>query len=153
MTAEQRIQVVAHCLLNPTVRLGKGAAFVVNMPVIQLPCPEASYFGLSRWEVTKNQLDFPKYRRFCRRLFMPYADVIQQLAEEGVRIEIIGVAKSPSCAAEMTTIGYQGGEIKQCEHEHVRGRGIFFEEIESELKKRGIQLKMSDHKVEVCKSI
>ncbi len=148
MSAEQRIQVVAHCLLNPTVRIGKGIAFVSNTPVIQLPCPETIYFGLSRWELTKNQLDFPKYRRFCRRLFRPYADLIQQLAEKGMCIEMIGLAKSPSCAAELTTMGYKGGKIQRCEHEHVRGKGVFFEEIESELSQRGIQIKMSDHKME-----
>ena len=146
MNTEQRIQVVAHCYLNPTTRIGRGIGFISKTPVIQLPCPETIYFGLNRWELTKNQLDFPKYRRFCRRLFRPYADLIQQLIEKGVHIELIGVAKSPSCAAEITTLGYQGGKIKRCEHKHVRGKGIFFEEIEAELSKRGIQLKMSDHK-------
>ncbi|MDD2665756.1 MAG: hypothetical protein PHD13_04620 [Methanocellales archaeon] len=146
MNAEPRIQVVAHCLLNPTVKIGKKIEFISNTPVIQLPCPETIYFGLNRWETTKNQLDFPKYRRFCRRLFRPYADLIQQLAEKGIHIEIIGVAKSPSCATELTTRGYLGGKIKRCEHEHVVGKGVFFEEIESELSQRGIPIKMSDHK-------
>ncbi|MDI6888209.1 MAG: hypothetical protein QMC78_00730 [Methanocellales archaeon] len=138
--------VVAHCLLNPTVRIGEGAKLKVSGPVIQLPCPETIYLGLSRWEVTKNQLDIPEYREFCRKLFKPYADMIQQLVERGADVELIGVAKSPSCGAELTSTGYPGGKIAIHKHEHVSGKGIFFEEIEAELNRRGIELKFRDFK-------
>ncbi|UZE92526.1 MAG: hypothetical protein IB616_01575 [Methanosarcinales archaeon] len=148
-----KISVVAHCLLNPTLRVGNGAkfeardtAFKVNGPVIQLPCPETIYLGLSRWEVTKNQLDIPMYREFCRNLFKPYADMIQQLVEKGADIEIIGAAKSPSCGAELTSMGYPGGKLASYKHEHVCGKGIFFEEIEAELSRRGIHPRFMDFK-------
>lgn len=139
-----KIQVVAHCLLNPMVRVGRGAEFEVDAPVIQLPCPETIYFGLNRWEVTKNQLDFPEYHRFCRRLFRPYADMIQLLAEKGAEIEIIGMPKSPSCGAETTSMGYHGGKIASCRHEHVSGKGIFFEIVEQELRQRGVKSMFMD---------
>lgn len=139
-----KISVVAHCLLNPTVRIGKGTEFKISGPVIQLPCPETIYLGLCRWEVTKNQLDIPRYREFCRGLFKPYADMIQQLVEKGADVEIIGVAKSPSCGAKRTSTGYLGGKIAIHKHEHVSGKGIFFEEIEAELSRRGIKLTFRD---------
>jgi len=141
-----KISVVSHCLLNPTVRIGKGVEFRVSEPVIQLPCPETIYLGLRRWAVTKNQLDFPGYREFCRRLFKPYADMIQQLVENGAEVEIIGVDKSPSCGAELTSTGYPGGKISAHKHEHVSGKGIFFEEIEAELSRRGIKPRFRDFK-------
>lgn len=156
-----QIIVVAHCYLNPTVRLKghvkRGLAgapteseHMGRLPgiggenLIQLPCPEAIYFGVHRWELTKNQLDFSAYRRFCRKIFEPYADILGALAREGAEIKILGVAKSPSCAAETTTIGYPGGRVKETTHEHIKAMGVFFEEIKSELEKRGIKAEYYD---------
>lgn len=134
-----KIVVVAHCLLNPGVRVRgfpvKKHNFGEN--IIQLPCPESIYFGALRWEVSKEQLDFPKYRRFCRKLFLPVADILEIHKEN--QITIIGVSKSPSCGAHTTTIGYKGGRVRETGHEHVLGKGVFFEEIEKELNKRGIK--------------
>lgn len=141
-----QITVVAHCYLNPSVRL-KGLGRLPKIEgenLVQLPCPEAIYFGFHRWEATKNQLDFPKYRRFCRKIFEPYADTLAALAREGAEIKILGVAKSPSCAAETTTIGYPGGRVKETKHEHIKAMGAFFEEIKSELEKRGVKAEYYD---------
>lgn len=139
-----KLTVVAHCLLNPEVRLEglpcKKVSFQGN--VIQLPCPESIYLGRLRWEVSREQLDFPMYRRFCRELFLPVADLLQQ--RKDWEIIFIGVSKSPSCAASITTVGYKGGRIKESKHEHVSGMGIFFEEIEKELKERGIKARYRD---------
>ena len=73
---------VAHCLLNPHTRV-KGLEpldFRPEPPLIQLPCPEALYLGLDRWAVTRNQLEVPEFRRFCRSLIVHYADMIEMLA-------------------------------------------------------------------------
>ena len=138
--------VVAHCLLNPGVRV-KGLAgkkLDIKENVIQLPCPESIYFGKLRWEVTKEQLEIPMYRRFCRELFQPIADILEQNKDSD--ITFIGVSKSPSCAAKITTVGYKGGMIKKAhaKHEHIDGMGVFFEEIEKELEKRGIRVRYQD---------
>src|SRR5665647_3986652 len=74
-TSEPEITVLAHCLLNPFTRV-KGlrpVEFRPEGPLIQLPCPEALYLGLDRWALTRNQLDVPEFRRFCRSLITPYA--------------------------------------------------------------------------------
>jgi len=135
-----KIEVLAHCLLNPHTRV-KGLAplrYSPAGPVVQLPCPEALYLGLSRWAVTRNQLEVPEFRRFCVRLIVPYADLLAMLAAEGKRIAIVGVAGSPSCGIQTTSAGYQGGRVQECRHSRVCGPGVFMEELLAELKRRGV---------------
>ena len=82
------VTVAAHCLLNPLTRV-RGLAplpFRPEGPTVQLPCPEALYLGLERWAVTRNQLDVPQFRRFCRALIEHYVDLLQMLAHEGARL-------------------------------------------------------------------
>jgi predicted secreted protein len=76
------LQAVAHCLLNPHTRVKglEGPKFKAEGPQIQLPCPEALYLGLDRWAVTRNQLDVPEFRRFCRSLVTHHVDLIGMMA-------------------------------------------------------------------------
>ena len=136
----REVTVAAHCLLNPLTRV-RGLAplpFHPEGPVVQLPCPEALYMGLARWAVTGDQMDFPQFRRFCRRLLAPYADLLEMLSRESVRIKIVGAAGSPSCGVLTTSRGYRGGRVCEQGHEHVAGRGIFMEELAAELERRGV---------------
>jgi predicted secreted protein len=113
---EQEVAVLAHCLLNPYTRV-KGlrpVSFRPEGPVIQLPCPEALYLGLDRWAVTRNQLDVPEFRRFCRSLILHYADLLEMLARQGTGIRIVGLAGSPSCGVDTTSLGYAGGRVREC---------------------------------------
>lgn len=137
---EMVVTVAAHCLLNPLTRV-KGLApllFQPEGPTVQLPCPEALYLGLERWAVTRNQLDVPQFRRFCRSLIEHYADLLQMLAHEGARLRIVGVAGSPSCGVATTSSGYTGGLPGAAEHMRVSGRGLFMEELLAELERRGV---------------
>ena len=109
-TSEPEITVLAHCLLNPSTRV-KGlrpVQFRPEGPLIQLPCPEALYLGLDRWASTRNQLDVPEFRRFCRSLITQYADLLEMLARQGKRIKIVGLAGSPSCGVDTTSTGLRG---------------------------------------------
>jgi predicted secreted protein len=136
------IHLIAHCLINPTVRLqGLKPLSGLNVTgnIIQLPCPETVYFGLKRWEVTSEQLDMPNYRRFCRHILLSTIDTIQMLFREGYNIRLIGVAGSPSCGAKTTSIGFKGGHLCETPHTHIQGTGIFFDEIIKELKYRDIE--------------
>lgn len=142
----KEITVVAHCILNPCTRV-KGIEplrFVSSGPMIQLPCPEAIYLGLDRWAVTRNQLDVPEFRRFCRRLLEPHADLMEMFAKKGYRIRIIGVSGSPSCGISTTTIGYSGGMVRAAEHEHVPGMGVFMEVLAEELRRRGVSFEAEE---------
>lgn len=143
---DQELEVVAHCLLNPGTRV-KGLqprSYAPEGPVIQLPCPEAIYMGLDRWAVTRNQLDVPEFRRFCRDLLKYYADLIEMLSGQGARIKIIGVSGSPSCGTTTTSSGYEGGRVREAAHEHVPGMGVFMEELVCELKRRGVPFEMDE---------
>jgi predicted secreted protein len=137
---EKVVTVAAHCLLNHLTRV-KGLApvtFRPEGPTVQLPCPEALYLGLERWAVTRNQLDVPQFRRFCRALIEPYVDLLEMLVHEGASLRIVGVAGSPSCGVQTTSSGYTGGRVRECEHAHVAGRGVFMEELLAELERRGV---------------
>jgi predicted secreted protein len=142
------IRVVAHCLLNPETRLAglSPVAFIPEAPLIQLLCPEAGHLGLDRWAVTKNQIDIPSYRRYCREIFSHQADLIEQFAKKGYEIEVVGVADSPSCGINSTTSGYTGGKIRPADHSHVSGMGVFMEEVARELRGRGISFRFIEAK-------
>ena len=145
-TEKQEITVAAHCLLNPLTRV-RGLAplpFRPEGPTVQLPCPEALYLGMERWAATRNQLDVPQFRRFCRELLTPYADLLQMLTGEGVILRIVGAAGSPSCGVTTTSSGYTGGRVRECEHVHVAGRGVFMEELLAELERRGVPFRVDE---------
>ncbi|MCL7412830.1 MAG: hypothetical protein M8353_04330 [ANME-2 cluster archaeon] len=143
----QDIHVIAHCLLNPSVRL-KGLKPPerpdLSDTIIQLPCPEFIFLGPKRWEMTKEQLDIPKYRRFCRQVFQPTADTIEMLYHSGHPITLVGIPGSPSCGALTTSTGMEGGRLREAEHTHIQCSGIFFEEIIRELEQREIKFNMMD---------
>jgi len=142
----QEITVAAHCLLNPMTRV-KGLipiSFRPEGPTIQLPCPEALYLGLERWAVTRNQLDVPEFRRFCRQLIAPCADLLEMMARQGAQLRIVGLAASPSCGIETTSIGYTGGRVHEQPHMHVAGRGVFMEELLAELERRAVDYRAEE---------
>lgn len=144
----KEVLVLGHCLLNPLARV-KGAKPAVYVDpkganVIQLPCPESIYFGMRRREITKDQLDHSSYRRFCRKIFAPFADMLEDLAANGVSIRIIGVLKSPSCGVKITSVGGEPGKVKEFHHSHVLGPGVFMEEIIKELESRGVKFEIED---------
>ncbi len=143
---EKEILILAHCLQNPFTRV-KGLeplAFRPEGSTIQLPCPEALYLGLDRWAVTKNQLDIPEFRRFCRSLIADYADLLEMLALQGVRLKIIGIAGSPSCGVATTSNGYTGGRVREAAHERVPGCGVFMEELLAELERRKVAFQVAE---------
>ncbi len=140
------VRVVAHCLLDPFTRV-KGLEqlmYRAEGSTVQLPCPEALYLGLERWAVTRNQLDVPEHRRFCRSLITHYADLMQMLVRQGARLRVVGVAGSPSCGVNTTSSGYAGGRVAECEHARVPGRGVFMEELLAELERRGVDFEAEE---------
>jgi predicted secreted protein len=146
----KKSQVVAHCLLDPATRLPglRPVSFNPEPPLIQLLCPEAGLLGLDRWAVTKNQIDIPTYRRYCRDIFSHHADLIEQFSKKGYEIEVVGVADSPSCGVNSTTLGYTGGKIRHQDHDHVAGMGVFMEEVALELQRRSISFRLVEAKRE-----
>lgn len=145
------VYVISHCLLNPAARLSglkdPPRFDTSGRKIVQLPCPETIWFGTHRREITKDQLDHPAYRRFCRRLFLPYADMLETFYRDGYNIVFYGVPKSPSCACLLTSVGGIGGkDRKDCpfENKTVPGKGVFFEELENTLHERGVTFRFTD---------
>jgi predicted secreted protein len=66
------------------------------------------------------------------------------LARQGARLCIVGVAGSPSCGVITTSSGYTGGRVRECEHAHVAGRGVFMEELLTELERRGVATRVEE---------
>jgi predicted secreted protein len=66
------------------------------------------------------------------------------LARQGASLRIVGLAGSPSCGVITTSSGYTGGRVRECEHTHVAGRGVFMEELLAELERRGVEARVEE---------
>lgn len=132
-----KIALVAHCILNQNSRvfgLAERSSAITeivdflirkDLGVIQLPCPELVYAGISRSPQTKEQYDTAVFRKHCRKIAEDVAKQIQEYEKCGIRLKlVIGVAGSPSCNVSDD----QGAE----------NSGIFMEELHHALSKRGI---------------
>lgn len=121
----RRVAILAHCHLNVNSKVHgladyAGARTDVVSPliqagigIVQLPCPEATFLGVRRWGMTREQYDVPAYRRHCRQILGPTIDTLVALADDGCVFEgVFGVDGSPSCGVSRTCVGYQGGEIE-----------------------------------------
>ena len=89
---QQKIVFVSHCALNTAAKVQRSAQegeqeeklrreflhWVVDQGIqlIQLPCPEFTFYGASRWGHVKEQFDNPFFRDHCRKILQP---VIQQM--------------------------------------------------------------------------
>ena len=89
---QQKIVFVSHCALNTAAKVQRSAQEgeqeeklrreflhrVVDQGIqlIQLPCPEFTLYGASRWGHVKEQFDNPFFRDHCRKILQP---IIQQM--------------------------------------------------------------------------
>ena len=149
-----KIALVAHCILNQNCRvfgLAKRPAVITEIlnllernsyGIVQMPCPELTFTGLRRWSQTREQYDTPMFRNHCRKIAVGLVDQIQQYMDCEMKVAVvIGVEGSPSCGVSETSSGYTGGkvrEIKRIRKKRVKKRGIFMEELVSEMEKRHI---------------
>jgi predicted secreted protein len=149
-----KIAVVAHCILNqntvaPGLASHKGTVDPLvklladkGYGIIQLPCPEATYLGMNRWWMTKNQYDTTSYRAHCSRILEPTLTLLRELTRAGAEYVVIGVEGSPSCGVYMTTIGgWRGDPASSSSAKAVKssGMGVFMEELLNQIKSRGIK--------------
>ena len=151
----RRVAFIAHCLLNQNSKV-EGGALRPGMwePVIdllrergytirQMPCPELAFGGARRFWGVREQFDTPLYRRHCRRLANLVASVIEQHASAGDHIVLIGVDSSPTMGVEFTcsSTTWGGAPMIAADEDDshlVPGDGIFIEELEAELERRGL---------------
>jgi len=156
----RRIAILSHCHLNVNTKVHglahyRGARTDVVSPlieagigIVQLPCPEATYLGMRRWGMTREQYDVAAYRRHCRQVLAPTIDTLVALADDGCVFEgVFGVNGSPSCGVSRTCVGYEGGEIEALFESgespratHAPARGVFMEVLQELCADAGIDL-------------
>ena len=107
----------------------------------QLPCPELAFAGARRWWAVYEQYDTPAYRAHCRRLAQAIAPLIEQYLRRGDEVILIGLDGSPSTGVRFTSSKPDwGGRPNRPEDdwEIVPRRGVWIEELEAELARRGL---------------
>jgi predicted secreted protein len=128
----KKILIMSHCVLNqnsvvyPLARSKGAFSFVKKIVesgvgIIQLPCPEFKFLGITRKSMTKEEYDTEEYRILCRKLFVPILEDLMLYIESGYEFcGIIGINESPSCSI-------------------TGNRGIFMEEAFKILQEKGIK--------------
>lgn len=130
----RKIVLVAHCILNQNSRVSGLAHYPAvvsevvdvltrhNAGIVQMPCPELLYNGLSRESQTKEQYNTLQFRKHCRQIVNSMAKQVQEYLKNGIKVlAILGIEGSPSCGVTESS-------------------GILIEELKSEFKKRNISV-------------
>jgi predicted secreted protein len=111
----KRLVLVCHCILNQNSKIEGIARFPgtfrpvvdllleVGAGIYQLPCPEMTYLGISRWSAVKDQYDSPFFRRHCRNLAANVMDEIEDYHRRGYQTgAVLGMNGSPACGVDLT---------------------------------------------------
>jgi len=111
-----KIALIANCLLNQNSRalgLAERSSVITEiveflarneMGIIQMPCPELAYAGVTRQPQTKDQYYNVRFRRHCRKIANELADQVQEYDKSGIKLKlVIGVNGSPSCGVNETS--------------------------------------------------
>jgi predicted secreted protein len=152
-SAPRKVALIANCLLNQNAKVCEGARYrgLVN-PVVealrsrgyllqQLPCPELAFAGARRWWAVYEQYDTPACRAHCRRLAQSIAPLIEQYLRRGDELILIGLDGSPSTGVRFTSSKPDwGGRPNRPDDDWdiVPRRGVWIEELEAELARRGL---------------
>lgn len=146
MNANSKIRGAAHygTVLLPVIDF----LLKKEVGIIQLPCPEHSFLGESRWGQSKDQYNNPFYRNHCRILLEPVMNQLKDYLEQGyVLLGVLGIKGSPSCGVIHTYRAPWGGEVSgRTEGEsHRKGSiakepGVFMEVMSGLLEEQKIEL-------------
>ena len=153
MTKPRKVALLANCLLNQNAKVCEGARYPgVASPVVealrkhgyqlqQLPCPELAFAGVRRWWAVYEQYDTPAYRSHCQQLAKAIAPLIESFIRNGDDLILIGLDGSPSSGVRFTSSKPDWGgrpNRPQDDWDIVPQRGIWIEELELELARRGL---------------
>ena len=110
MNRSRKIVIVCNCLLNANAKIrpyalcpgvdtaALGPIISQGIGLVQLPCPETSYLGMTRWGMTKEQYDTAGYRAHCRTILGPVLLEIAAYARAGYELlEILGPNPALNC--------------------------------------------------------
>ena len=128
---QQPVLFVSHCILNTAAKVQRAiptsqtaeererlfflrSALELGVQLIQLPCPEFTLYGASRWGHTREQFDNPFFRDHCRHILAPILQQMRAYLQEREKFRVLGVVGiegSPSCGVGRTCSGPWGGEF------------------------------------------
>lgn len=106
----------------------------MNIGIYQLPCPEFTFLGNPRAQMTKDEYESLKcYKKHVKKLAKKVSIEIESLIKMGKEpklkiVGLIGLARSPSCATKCIPVG----------NGYREGIGVFFEELIRYLNRKGI---------------
>ena len=149
-----KVAYVAHCLANQNAKVSEFAKCAgVVTPLIerlrangyeiqQLPCPEMSFLGVTRWWQSREQYDTPGYHRHCRALAKTVVDTVQLHIDHGYDVVIIGLDGSPSSGVRLTSTktswgGRPEGAVSGGS-DRIAGMGVWMVELKEEFESRGM---------------
>jgi len=151
----KRVAVVAHCLLNQNTvvkPLASHVGAVIDLVkalveggygIVQLPCPEATYLGMRRWWMSREQYDTASYREHCKRILEATIKLLEELTRDGCEYIVLGVRGSPSCATTVATSNpYWSGEPRVDKHPpsaKIERPGVFMEVFFELIGARGLK--------------
>lgn len=160
----QKIIFVSHCILNTASKVASAQSsnqiaeeavrqeFLMRVlksgiQLFQLPCPEFTLYGASRWGHVREQFDNPFFRKHCQTLLKPVILQMQEYLAQKDKFHVMGVVGiegSPSCGVSFTCSGDWGGEIADCDTVPVcsciSGQGILIQELCFLMDATGIKL-------------
>lgn len=152
----KKVILLAHCVLNQNSKIDRCACYpgpiteVVNalvakgIGIIQLPCPEVLFMGLSRGIIAENeqsiesedtrvaeamvkQANTPVFRELVRQ----QADLIAEYQKNGFAVlGLVGINGSPTCGVETN---WADGEVAP-------GYGVFIKALDLACQQKGIHL-------------
>ncbi|HID17266.1 TPA: hypothetical protein EYP26_03140 [Candidatus Bathyarchaeota archaeon] len=136
---------LAHCIINSnSICLGPKTPSIwpamidevvellmeKKVGIVQLPCPEQAVFGLVRESKSREEMDTPSLRDYCRELARSAANLMEEYARSGFKVVgFLGKRGSPTCNV--------------LENRGLR-RGVFVEALERELKDRALKIPLLD---------
>lgn len=144
---------VSHCLLNQNAKVSDGAICpgvvspVIDLlrqrgyRIVQMPCPEFTFAGPDRWWQSKEQYDTPTYREHCRDLARAVVAEMMPDLVAGNEIVVVGIDGSPSSGVDLvgSAPGWRGEPGRADAFTVVPGRGVWIEELEAEIRSRGLR--------------
>ncbi|MFA5051579.1 MAG: CD3072 family TudS-related putative desulfidase [Patescibacteria group bacterium] len=161
MKRSKKVIFASHCLLNQNARasgVAKSSGVVkefVNFcikkgyGIVPIECPQLQFEPLLRQPATREHYDNRAVRSVCRNIITSTIKQIIMYRQAGYAVcGIFGVEGSPTCGAVRTHVLSSGGRSV-----NVRGRGIFYDEMNAALKKRRISVPIYDWDIQAKKAL
>lgn len=161
MKRSKKIIFAVHCLLNQNARaqtVAKCPGLVLefikfchknNYGIVPIDCPQIMFEPLIRDPETKEHYDNKVSRDISKKVIKKMIKEIKLYQKNNYQIcGIYGVEGSPTCGAIKTHIRDKKGKSTS-----INEAGIFFEELNQELKKNNISIKIYDWDIQAKKRI